>query len=253
MNTSKYLAILSIFLAVALLFAACNANKNSDDKSPEMVYTDAAQTAAAQLTAMAEEKNPAATATREPGLSSTATNETGSPTETEQPNDENPAITPTTGQEPTKSGSCTLLAEFVGDITVPDDTILSPGEAFTKTWQIMNSGTCTWNGDYTIFFLSGSNLSAPEGTLLTRGIEVPPGTMINVSINLVAPTEEGEYRADFKFKDPSGTIFGTGANGAGSIYVKVVVARPTATPTNTPKPTQEPSPTLEPSPTDENG
>ncbi|HSR20131.1 MAG TPA: NBR1-Ig-like domain-containing protein, partial [Anaerolineales bacterium] len=35
-------------------------------------------------------------------------------------------------------------AAFVSDVTIPDGTILKPGEKFTKTWRIYNSGSCSW-------------------------------------------------------------------------------------------------------------
>ncbi len=232
-----------------MIFAsACNNNKQDEQKSPEMVYTEAAQTVVAKMTSMAGETELTQTLTPEPEMDATATQANGASTATKAAGEE-VADTPTkTSQQPTQPANCSLAAEYVADITIPDDTKVSPGETFTKTWQIMNSGTCTWGTGYTIFFVSGDNLSAPTDVSMTRGVEVPGGTMINVSISLTAPTETGTYRADFKFKDANGKIFGTGGNGAGTVYVQIVVAQPTATPTNTPAPTQTTIPSLTPTP-----
>ena len=35
-------------------------------------------------------------------------------------------------------------AQFVSDLTAPDGSSFAPGAAFTKTWRLMNIGTCTW-------------------------------------------------------------------------------------------------------------
>lgn len=238
---------LSLLLMGMLLVTACNNNKDGD-KSPEAVYTEAAQTVAAKLTDMASEGDDgSATPTWTPEAEFTPTPET----EALSPTPEQP--TPTTGQQPTQATSCTLKADYVADITVPDNTVLATGQTFTKTWQIMNAGTCTWGNGYTIYFVSGDDLGAGEAVSLTRGVDVAPGTLINVSIDLTAPSIEGSYRADFKFKDPSGTVFGTGANGTGTVYLKIVVAKATPQPSNTPQPSATPTPTIEPSPTPDGG
>jgi hypothetical protein len=66
----------------------------------------------------------------------------------------------------------------------------------------------------------------------------------------VAPTQPGEYRGDFKFKDASGKMFGINPNAAGSIYVKISVVAstptPTTAPTVTPTPTDETDPSSDP-------
>jgi len=60
---------------------------------------------------------------------------------------------------PTKSGSSTntacAKANFVSE-TIPDGTIMKPGDVFTKTWQIKNSSSCTWDTTYKIIFWDGN-------------------------------------------------------------------------------------------------
>ena len=62
---------------------------------------------------------------------------------------------------PPQDPNCTDEAVFVADMTIPDDTKLSAGEAFTKTWKLRNSGTCTWNEFYSLEFVSGDQMSSP--------------------------------------------------------------------------------------------
>jgi hypothetical protein len=251
--TKKNLFLIFVSIAVVILLAsACNNNKEDEQKSPEMVYTEAAQTVIAKMTSMASEGELSQTPTPEPEVDTTAAQDDSITTATKAVDDETLETPTKTPQLPTQPVNCSLAAEYVADITIPDDTIVSTGETFNKTWQIMNSGTCTWGTGYTIYFVSGDDLSAPTEVSMTRGVEVPGGTMINVSISLTAPAEPGTYRADFKFKDANGKIFGTGGNGNGTVYVQVVVVQPTSTPTNTPPPTQTAAPTLTvtPAPTD---
>src|SRR5512141_2290607 len=33
-------------------------------------------------------------------------------------------------------------ADYLKDVTIPDGTVLSPGETFEKTWKFQNNGTC---------------------------------------------------------------------------------------------------------------
>src|SRR5512135_3113735 len=43
-------------------------------------------------------------------------------------------------------------AAYVRDVTIPDGTLFMPGTSFTKTWEIKNTGTCAWDGTYSIVF-----------------------------------------------------------------------------------------------------
>jgi hypothetical protein len=96
-------------------------------------------------------------------------------------------------------------AAYVADVTIPDGTILAPGQRFTKTWQIQNTGTSTWDGRYHWQFEAG----APLGTVraVTAPI-VPPGATALFSVEMVAPQQPGSYRGFWQMTDPSGTVFG---------------------------------------------
>ena len=238
MQKKLFPILIFLFLGLLLTISACKSKKDGAT-SPEAVYTQSALTAEAILTKRAgdaEEDEPTATPTPTEKVEVTATSPRA--TATPRPETEEPINTATTAP-----GSCTLAASFVKDVTIDDGTQLRPGEAFTKTWQLMNDGTCTWGSGYTLFFFSGEQMSAPASVTLTKGIDVAPGTLINVSVDLVAPVGPGDYRGDFKFKDASGKVFGINPNAAGSIYVKITVT--TSTPTPTTAPTVTPTATEE--------
>ena len=53
---------------------------------------------------------------------------------------------------------------------------------------------------------------------------VKPGKLVDLSITLVAPA----YQGDWRLQNPQSQLFGIGANRNGSYWVKIVVAKPSA-------------------------
>jgi len=51
--------------------------------------------------------------------------------------------------------TCYCALRYVADLTIPDGTSLEPGTTFTKTWSVMNAGTCPWRGGYRLVFSRG--------------------------------------------------------------------------------------------------
>jgi Ig-like domain from next to BRCA1 gene len=118
-------------------------------------------------------------------------------------------------------GSCTDLATYVADVTVPDNMVFNPNTAFTKTWRLKNSGTCTWTPDYVLTYVSGDPMSAVYPVKLTSSIT--PGSNVDLSANMVAPTTNGTYKGNWSLKNPSGRTFGLGTNGDIPFWVQIVV------------------------------
>jgi len=118
--------------------------------------------------------------------------------------DEEPAQpTPTTAPVPDARG-CTNDMSYVADVTIPDGTVMDPGEAFTKTWTIRNTGTCDWGG-YQLVFHSNNQMGGPSA------ITVPAtnaGQNRDVSVNLTAPTAEGTHRSTWTMRSADGDLFG---------------------------------------------
>ncbi|WKZ37659.1 MAG: NBR1-Ig-like domain-containing protein [Anaerolineales bacterium] len=96
---------------------------------------------------------------------------------------------------------CTSSAAFVADVTLPDYTNIKSGESFNKIWRVKNSGTCTWTDEYSLVFVKGEQMNAPKSTPLTPA---RPGDMLDIEVELKAPSEDAQYRADFELHDPSG-------------------------------------------------
>lgn len=142
-----------------------------------------------------------------------------------------PTLTPTATPfvtPPTLPPSGCDRASFVADVTVRDGTTFAPGEAFTKTWRLKNSGSCTWNKNYALVFYGGEQMGAP--TLVNLPWSVSPGEMVDVTVNAVAPASPGQYRSDWILRNASGQLFGIGSNADKPFWmlINVVGAPPLA-------------------------
>ena len=135
-----------------------------------------------------------------------------------------PPLTPTEtpfNTPPTVSPASCDRASFVADVRVPDGTLFSPGAAFSKTWRLQNSGSCPWTTSYSIVFYSGTQMSAP--TSVNVPYAVAPGQTVDLTVNMVAPTTEGEYRGFWILRNSSGTLFGIGKNADSPFWVEINV------------------------------
>jgi hypothetical protein len=113
-------------------------------------------------------------------------------------------------------------AQFVADLTIPDGTTLSPGATFTKTWRLMNAGSCTWTTSYRLVLVGGDSLGAPAYVRLP--VSVAPGQMVDLSVNLIAPKAIGHYRGLWKLSNSAGVKFGIGSSGNDPFWVDINVA-----------------------------
>jgi uncharacterized protein affecting Mg2+/Co2+ transport len=94
---------------------------------------------------------------------------------------------------------------YVADVTIPDDTRMSPGQTFTKTWRIRNNGERPWGDGFRLVFVKGTPMTNQ------RSIPLPaaaPGQEVEISIQQTAPTRRGTYFGDWKMRDDRGNLFG---------------------------------------------
>ncbi|HVP22237.1 MAG TPA: NBR1-Ig-like domain-containing protein [Anaerolineaceae bacterium] len=152
--------------------------------------------------------------------------ETPIPTATELPT---ATATMTATPAPTETPTATTnpkpcnLAAFAGNVTLPDLTSVIPTRAYTKTWTLHNVGSCTWNTNYSIVYISGDQLG-PNTSASLPGV-IKPGSYVNVSVTLVMPnpTKTTTYTSYWMLKSDSGEFFGIGTNGNGAFWVKVTI------------------------------
>jgi uncharacterized protein YkwD len=126
-----------------------------------------------------------------------------------------PQSTPTQQSQ----SNCTDSASFVADVTLPDNTNISQGTTFLKTWRIRNAGTCTWNENYSMVFVNGNQMNS----IASIPFKVtPPGATLDISVNLVAPSADGAYTGNYELHNDSGqTIL---IDNTRLIWVKIIVA-----------------------------
>ena len=109
------------------------------------------------------------------------------------------------GSNPTATSIGCYNATLVSDVTIPSGTRLNPGEAFTKTWQIKNSGTCDWTSDYKITYVGGDLFGSDTTKIRKR---VLAGSTIEFSLDMVAPSTSGSATSSWQMADDSGFLFG---------------------------------------------
>ena len=185
-----------------------------------------------------------------------------------------PSITMTPSPEPptlTFTPMPCNFAYFVQNITVPDGTVMAPGEKFRKIWRLMNLGTCPWTFQYLIIYAEGNQMSAKDNTVMPAVIA--PGNTVDIALDMVAPKTVGYIHSGWMIKAPNGQIFGVGPYSVEPFSVNIYVrsnttgtatkagtgtsAATTAAPSATSKPaattagptsTATPSPSISPTP-----
>jgi hypothetical protein len=121
--------------------------------------------------------------------------------------------------------ACTDKAAFVSDVTVPDNSIIAANTAFTKTWRIKNTGTCTWDSSYLVFYISGATMSqSPAYLIVPKGQTVAPGQTVDISVGMTSPVDNGSYQSYWGLKKENGQFMPIegGANG-NSFYLKIKI------------------------------
>ena len=103
-------------------------------------------------------------------------------------------------------------------MTIPDDTKLSAGEAFIKTWKVRNSGTCIWNEAYSLAFTSGDQMGSPLSVPLD---ETAPEETLQISVSLIAPTTSGIFSGIYEFRNANGEIISIGT--VDNIWLRIIV------------------------------
>jgi len=117
--------------------------------------------------------------------------------------------------------SCINAAEFVKDITIPDETVLKGNQRFTKTWRFKNAGTCAWTTEYAVVFVWGIRMGAPDRVPLAHAVS--PGEEIDISVPLMAPKYDDYYQGNWMFQDNKGENFGTGYRARNYFWVAISV------------------------------
>jgi len=197
MQRNKLVIMLTLLAAFAL--SACGGSEAdaTPTVSVELIRTQAVLTFQAQLTQTAL-VNPTST----PTATNTATPAATFAAPSIAPGAIGASATAATGSQ---SSACYALA-FVRDVTIPDGTQMTPGQSFTKTWLVSNTGTCAWEAGFKWNVVAGE---AMGGVAVTLNQRIEPGRQYEFSVPMVAPTNKtGTLRGTWRLSDANGSFFG---------------------------------------------
>lgn len=218
MQTKKIVIMLTLLAAIGLSACGGNGADATPTLSVEQIQTLAVMTYQAQLTqtALAQPTStPAPTNTPMPLVTFAA------------PSSSPEVLATSTTAGSAGSASCYNLS-YVKDVTIPDNTAMTPGQSFTKTWLVANTGTCAWESGFVFNVVGGD---AMDGVAVTLNQTIEPGRQYEFSVPMVAPTNQtGEVKGTWRLSDSNGNFFGDG------VYVLINVGgtAPTATATSAP-------------------
>jgi Ig-like domain-containing protein len=191
-----------------LLIAACGSpGTQAQEPTADVaaIRTSAANTVVSQFTLTAAAFTPTPsqpTETSAPEATSTSSTATGQP---------GIQVTNALG---TTVALCDSLS-FVADVNVPDDTSMSPGQDFVKTWKVKNSGSCPWGAGYKLVYAGYADDMSGQFQPLSGVVQ--PGEEVEVSVQFKAPDAADQYLSAWQMSNPSGVTFPE------IIFVKIIV------------------------------
>ena len=203
---------ISVMMIATIVATACGGTNTPQGGEPTAdvaaIRTSAASTVVSQftLTAAAFTPTPAA-----------PTEETAAPEETVTASTVAVATQPgvqVTNALGTTVALCDSLS-FVADVNVPDDTNMSPGQDFIKTWKVKNTGSCPWGEGYELVYAEYQDEMSGQAQPLTQVVQ--PGQAVEISVQFTAPDGIGEYLSAWQMSNPAGVTFPV------AIFVKIIV------------------------------
>lgn len=209
MIQKTYFSFFLVSVVFVMALSACGAQETPPPTlDMNLIFTQVAETLALEYTQTA--------------LAMPTTTNTPEPTSTPTPL-ASPALLPTIATTPsvvippTLSGPTPLPvnpatangcynAALVSEATVPNRNDFKPGDTFRKTWRLINTGTCDWNGDFKIAYVSGSNLGSDTIKIRQR---VGVGITTDISLEMTAPSGvSGTVVSNWQMVSDTGLTFG---------------------------------------------
>ncbi len=203
--------LIVLILLGAILIAACApASTPAPTQDISLIQTAAAQTVIANFTATASSwtATPLPAQTNTPTLTLIPANTVSAP----------PTATPTLlggiTATPTLCDALTFDPATV-DVNVPDNTQMTAGQQFVKTWRVRNNGSCTWGAGYGLVYAGYSDQMSGKAQALAGA--VAPDQEVEVSVQFIAPSKAGQYVSAWEMANASGRVFPK------VIFVKIIV------------------------------
>lgn len=203
LKNSKLRIVLALLLSVTVLSSCLNSAPESPTPDINMVYTQAAETLAFQLT----------------GTSAAMPTETPlpTPTNTEMPTATLAGTLPPLG---TIAPVITLPGFATATLSVPkspdaalwvdqfpaDGALMTAGQKFDIVWKLKNTGTTTWTTKYYYRYFSGTKLHENTSSYYLK-TAVKPDDEVSLIVDAVAPFSGGEYLTTWVITNEAGTNF----------------------------------------------
>ncbi len=236
----KILVLFSIVLLISIASACTSQPEATPEENREQQVTFAVETVYAQIAlteaAAAAMATPTPVPTNTPLPTQTPTLEpTATPTNVFEEAEEDDAAADTATddtaqaeaqqpQQPSQSQDTGLPCHRANleYESIPDGSEIPQERKFVKVWRLKNTGSCTWNKDYSLRFYNGDLLGAGASIPLTVD-NIPTWGFANVEVDMKAPTELGTYKGYWKIVSDTGKIFGVGSDGKGWIWIEIEV------------------------------
>ncbi len=217
MSFRKLAGTMAAILIVAALTSCGTGASPAPTVDAISIYTSAAKTLAAGISAGTTQTAQAVTPTASVNPTALATfaiatgsSPFGTPLAGGTPF--NSIITPPAG---TQSGGGSASgavgcnnATYVGETDPMDKTQMAAGTKFTKGWSMQNTGTCAWGAGYSWAFVSGDQMGGKDQLITTKDSATDPGHSNSFNVKMIAPATAGEYKGFWRMKAPDGTFFG---------------------------------------------
>ncbi len=203
-KTPAILTALSILIIYLMSGCGTPATPNPT-QDPSIFYTQAAATIALGLTqtsqAMPSPTLPLPTSTPQPRATATEISATPTAYVIPTPLPLSPSPIPV---DPATARGC-LNAAFVSDVTLRFAENFNPGDKFTKTWRVKNTGTCDWPRGFQLLFVSGDRFGADTAAIDQK---VMAGGTADISLAMIAPDLSGEVYSNWMLATDIGKPFG---------------------------------------------
>jgi hypothetical protein len=106
---------------------------------------------------------------------------------------------------PTPTPVCSNSLWFLQDVTIPDGSVVIPGERLDKRWEVRNNGTCNWGAGYQVKLIAGPGMGIPVRQALYPALST---TDVVIRMVFIAPVEPGRYRSAWQAYGPQDNPFG---------------------------------------------
>lgn len=123
---------------------------------------------------------------------------------------------PTAPLSPTATPFCSPELAYQEDLSIPDGSVVTPGELLDKRWRVLNSGTCNWDERYRLKLVAGPAMDSPPELAL---YPARSGAPADLRLLFTAPQEAGAYRSAWQAHDANGQPFGD------PIFIDIIVVQ----------------------------